>query len=75
MKYRIEIECTDPDSPRPWEWRIYTAEDGADFSSEPDVSGSKPTAQRALDEADITLGLMTPEERQAFFERNGIRTG
>ena len=72
MKYRIEIEKID-DGPRPWEWRIYSAEDGQPFG-EPWVTGSRPTAQRALDEADITLGLMTPEEREVFLRERGVKT-
>lgn len=61
MKYRIEIEKIS-EGPRPWEWRIYYAEDGEPFRNEPDVAGSRPTAQRALDEAGVSLGLMTPQE-------------
>jgi hypothetical protein len=60
MKYRIEIEKIN-DGPRPWEWRIYEAQDGEPFAEEPNVSGSRPSAQRALDEADVTLGLMSRE--------------
>jgi hypothetical protein len=60
MKYRIEIEKIN-DGARPWEWRIYEAQDGCAFSAEPSFSGSRPSAQRALDEADVTLGLMSRE--------------
>ncbi len=74
MKYRIEIERIS-DGPRPWEWRVYCAKDGEPFRDEPDVTGSRPTAQRALDEADITLALMNAEERQQLFDRVGIKMG
>lgn len=61
MKYRIEIERCD-DSPRPWEWRIWTRDGGAEFGDEPDVAGSKRSASEAFDEAVITLGKIDGEE-------------
>ncbi len=60
MKFRIEIELIDPDGARPWEWRVWSSEDG-DFDESSKIAGSKKTAADALDEAVMTVGLSLPK--------------
>ena len=58
VKYKIEIEDVPANAPRQWEWRIYSAHVGEEFR-DPDLTGSRQTGAFALDEAVISLNMLS----------------